>query len=290
MFAVVIPARDEAARIGGVLRQVLRLPVDLIIPVLNGCRDMTYQVVRRFGDKRIRPLRFREPLGYDVPRIAGARAALEAGAEAVLFVDADLTGPLVGPMLSLVDRVRHGLDLALADCYTDTPTPQRRSAALQVYQARVRLNEALGRADLGPAIPSHGPAAVSRRLLETVPAASIGVPPLMQAHAVCAGLNVGSGAAIPHKELGSAPRDREHRLRIAETIIGDCLMGACLAGGRPLDREGHEGYHPRRRFDLLGLLPPEVAGADRTAEEAGGSGESVPAGREVRTVEPDGED
>jgi hypothetical protein len=252
MLAMVIPARNEAARIELVVRLGLRLGAGLVIPVLNGCEDMTPEVVRRIGDKRVKPLHFREALGYDVPRIAGARLALEEGALGVLFVDADLGGPIFGGLLNLAEGIKRGrLDLALADCYADTPVPYRQSAASEVYQARLRLNRALQRPDLGPAIPSHGPCGVSRTLLERVPERTVGMPPLMQAHAVLAGLQVGVAAQIPHRDLGSVKRGKEHGLRIAETIIGDCLEGVCLAEGRPLDREGHIGYHSERRFDLL---------------------------------------
>ncbi|HYG58607.1 MAG TPA: glycosyltransferase family 2 protein [Symbiobacteriaceae bacterium] len=252
MLAVVIPARNEAARIQNVVRQSLKLKAGLVIPVLNGCTDMTMEMVRRLGDARVRPVQFKEPLGLDVPRIAGAQAALEAGARGVLFLDGDLDGQLLGRLAILVERVRRGeTDLSLSDCYAGTPVPSRQTTARSVYTARLALNEALGRPDLGAAIPSHGPVAVSRRLLEALPPAAIGVPPLMQALACRAGLGVEVGACIPHKELGSAQRDREHRQKVAETIIGDCLQAS---GG---DRRGHMGYHEARRFDLLGLQPPE---------------------------------
>lgn len=252
MLAVVLPAKNEAARIETVLKQVLRLPASLIIPVLNGGNDMTPAILNRFADKRIQPLQFREPLGYDVPRIAGARAALVDGASIILFVDADLTGPILGILLSLTNAIKQrGLDLALCDCYAGTAVPYRDSVAASVYQARLGLNEALGAPGLGPAIPSHGPAAVSRRLLEGVPLWSVGVPPVMQAHAILAGFKAGIGAQIAHKELGSAERDREHRLMIAQTIIGDCTEGRALADGNPPDRGGHIGYDAGRRFDLV---------------------------------------
>ncbi|MDF2627866.1 MAG: hypothetical protein K0R39_1697 [Symbiobacteriaceae bacterium] len=269
MLAVVIPARNEAARIQGVVRSALKVPADLVIPVLNGCTDMTQELVRRINDPRVRPVHFREPLGLDVPRIAGARAALEAGAKGVLFVDGDLSGPHIqGRLIILAAQIRrHGFDLALSDCYAGTPVPSRNSLARQVYLHRVALNEALRRADLGAAIPSHGPIAVSRRLLEMIPLSSLGVPPLMQAHAVRAGAKVGVGVCIPHQELGSTKRHREHRERVAETIIGDCLQAQAVAGGRPGDRQGHMGYHPERRFDLVGLEPPEGGGdGDETGE------------------------
>jgi len=269
VLAVVIPARNEGGRIGEVIRQVLRLPVGLVVPVLNGCSDMTPDVVLRVNDHRVRPLTFREPLGYDVPRIAGGRSALEAGALGVLFADGDLIGRIAGCLAELADAVRRGWDLALCDCYLGTPVPYRESAAHDVYTARLALNAALGREDLGVAVASHGPVAVSRRLLQTVPLAAVGVPPLMQAQACRAGLKVAVSAALGHRDLGSAGRDREHRLRIAETLVGDCAQAACWVHGIPVDRGGHDGYHSGRRFDLLGLQAPELEGhRTATSEES----------------------
>lgn len=256
MLAVVIPARDEAPRIQEVLRHLLRLPITLVIPVLNGCKDMTPELVGRVSDRRVQPLLFQEALGYDVPRIAGARAALTAGALGVLFVDGDLTGPIEPAVTSLIQRLRRGADLVLTDCYHKTPVPTRTSTAQRVYQARLALNRALDRPDLGPAIPSHGPVGVSRRLLEQVSAVGPGIPPLMQAEAVRLGLQVEVGAALAHRDLGSAERPKAHRAQIAETIIGDCLQGVAAAEGRGSDRGGHDGYHSQRRFDLVGLEAP----------------------------------
>jgi hypothetical protein len=277
VFAVVIPARNEAARLGGVVRMALGLPADLIVPVLNGCDDMSEEILRRMVTARLRPLTYPEPLGFDVPRIAGAQAALAAGARAVLFLDGDLEGPLLGRLLLLAEPVRQGkVDLALADCYQDTPVPSRRSLAREVYRARLALNQALGRPDLGAAIPSHGPCVVSRRLLQQVPLHTVGVPPLMQAHACRAGMRVAVVTPIPHKELGSARREEAHRVKVAETIIGDCLDGICLAQGRPPDRQGHIGYHRDRRFDLVGLAPPGDGGGQThpvTAWQEGSDGE-----------------
>lgn len=269
MWAVVIPAKDEAARIGPLLQTLLRLPVGLVIPVINGCTDMTEGIVGRVEDPRVRPLFFGDPLGYDVPRIAGALYAQQRGARAVLFVDADLSGKLDGLLVRLAQAVTEDrYDLALTDCYAETPIPCRESAAKRVYEGRVRLNEALGRPDLGPAIPSHGPVAVSRRLLRDLDPALLGVPPLCQAVAVKRGLKVGVAGRLPHRALGSAPRPVEHQLKIAETILGDCSAGATWARtGRP-DRRGQDGYHSARRFDLVGCEPPEKALTPPPAKKA----------------------
>jgi glycosyltransferase involved in cell wall biosynthesis len=53
MFAAIIPAKNEEKSILAVLTTVLRLQVDYIILVLNGCTDQTLELVRSIPDKRI---------------------------------------------------------------------------------------------------------------------------------------------------------------------------------------------------------------------------------------------
>jgi glycosyltransferase involved in cell wall biosynthesis len=109
-IAVVIPARDEADRIGGTVQAAAGLPgVDLVLVVDDGSRDQTRILAERAGATVISHAR---------PR--GKGAAMETGAEAVrrrdeqdgrpvprhlLFLDADLgetakhAGPLTEPVL-----------------------------------------------------------------------------------------------------------------------------------------------------------------------------------------------
>src|SRR5690606_21786063 len=91
--AVVIPAKDEADRIGGTVTAALKLPgVDLVVVVDDGSSDETGRVARAAGARVVRHSRNR-----------GKAAAMETGAEAVrlldeegevsrhlLFLDADL--------------------------------------------------------------------------------------------------------------------------------------------------------------------------------------------------------
>lgn len=259
VLAAVVPARDEASRIGIVLRHLQRLPLDLIIPVVNGCRDHTWERVRAVDDSRIEPLRYRFPLGVDVPRACGAFAAYTRGADVVLFVDGDMIEDMSSGLRHLLGAVlRGGLDMALTDPYPSLPRPL--TFAGRIVALRRDLNLALGLDHLGAASPSHGPHAISRRLLETVPFEALAVPPVSLALAVQAGLRVGVGARIRHADLGSDPRDPEHRRRIGETIIGDCLEALCIARGEPRSRrrEGREyvGYHRQRR--LHRIFPAEV--------------------------------
>jgi glycosyltransferase involved in cell wall biosynthesis len=121
--AVVIPAKNEADRIGLTVRSALTLPgVDLVVVVDDGSTDQTGKVARAAGAKVVRHSRNR-----------GKAAAMETGAEAVrlldadtprhlLFLDADLAGTAQAAA-PLVEPVRAGeADMTIA-----------------VFQTRVKL-------------------------------------------------------------------------------------------------------------------------------------------------------
>ncbi|GAA4054391.1 glycosyltransferase family 2 protein [Nonomuraea soli] len=106
--AVVIPAKDEAARIGPTVVAALALPgVDLVVVVDDGSRDDTGRVARAAGARVVRHSRNR-----------GKSTAMETGAEAVrlldtaaprhlLFLDADL-GSSAATAAALIEPVRAG--------------------------------------------------------------------------------------------------------------------------------------------------------------------------------------
>lgn len=108
-IAVVIPAKDEAERIGATVRAARALPgVDLVVVVDDGSSDDTQNIARHAGASVVR---------HSVNR--GKASAMETGASVVamrdaeglpprflLFLDADLgdsaveTAPLIAPVLS----------------------------------------------------------------------------------------------------------------------------------------------------------------------------------------------
>ncbi|MFF5208555.1 glycosyltransferase [Streptosporangium sp. NPDC000396] len=105
--AVIIPAKDEADRIGATVTAALGLPgVDLVVVVDDGSTDQTGRVAKAAGARVVRHSRNR-----------GKAAAMESGAEVVslfdgdsprhlLFLDADLgetartAEPLIEPVMA----------------------------------------------------------------------------------------------------------------------------------------------------------------------------------------------
>lgn len=88
MVSVIIPAKDEATRIGRVLQAVLqaKLPSEVIV-VCDGCKDDTARIARSFAGVRV----------IELPVNRGKGGAMAAGVavcegEHLAFVDADLEG------------------------------------------------------------------------------------------------------------------------------------------------------------------------------------------------------
>jgi glycosyl transferase family 2 len=124
--AVVIPARDEAARIAATVQAAAEIPgVDLVIVVDDGSRDATAELAAAAGARVLRRVRSR-----------GKAAAMEAGAAAVarlevaqgrdprllLFLDGDLEASAAAAH-ALIPPVRGGAaDMTIAQL------PPQRSA------------------------------------------------------------------------------------------------------------------------------------------------------------------
>lgn len=254
MFSAVIPAQNEEKSILAVLTNLLRLPLDLIIPVLNGCTDNTLELIRSIPDPRLHIIYFTQPLGIDVPRAIGALYALKLKTSGVLFVDGDMSGNIQENLRDLLNALQNEVDVALTNCY---PYITHRAKLVNlVLKFRSRLNKELDLLQtLGLATPTHGPHALSARALSQFPPEALAIPPLSLVYAKKKNLNIKVVTSIPHENLRSSRKHRRHARLITETIIGDCLMALAFAKGQPLSRSlgKHEllGYHPERRFDLL---------------------------------------
>ena len=254
MFAVIIPAKNEEKSILATLTTILRLPVSYIVLVLNGCTDQTFKLARSIPDTRIHILYFQDPLGIDIPRAIGALYARHIGAKGALFVDGDMSGDIYQNLHTLISSVESGIDVALTNCYPYIP--HRHKLANLVLRFRSKLNRELDLfKSLGLATPTHGPHALSQHALHALPIEAIAIPPLTLYWAKKIGLIIKVATSLPHEALHSPRKHRRHARLIAETIIGDCLMGLALIQNEPptrsLGKHNLIGYHLERRFDLL---------------------------------------
>jgi len=251
---VCVPALDEEKTIGDVLTQAALCPeVDSAYVVVNGTTDGTARRVlevastirsagRTAGRLNIRVRDYGGRLGHDVGRAVAARWALAEGAGVLVFLDADFPIP-ASDITPFVQAVRGGVDLALNRL---TPLVEGWASSGPVASARRTLNGVLGRPDLGLDSLLSVPHALSPRAVRLVGYAALAVPPLAQALAVMAGLDVRSvhtvNTIVANRGTGSGPRPWAGP-DMAELILGDHLQ----AIGAVLERRG-----PRGGFSDLG--------------------------------------
>lgn len=86
---LVIPAWNEAESIGAVLDEVPAGCVERVLVVVGGAGDPTAAVARAHGAEVL----VQQGRGYGAACWTGARAALDAGARAVAFLDGDYADP-----------------------------------------------------------------------------------------------------------------------------------------------------------------------------------------------------
>jgi glycosyltransferase involved in cell wall biosynthesis len=117
--ALVIPAWNEAESIAAVLAEVPPGLVDDVFVVVGGPKDPTAAIAAGLG---ARPLVQAEP-GYGAACWTGARAALEAGAEVVAFLDGDYSDPPgeLGRLLAPVLADEADLVLGCREPFADAP-------------------------------------------------------------------------------------------------------------------------------------------------------------------------
>lgn len=251
MWIAAVPAFNEEASITRVLENLIKAGVGRIILVANGCTDSTLELAgQTVAKEKLEIIEFTPRLGLDIPRAIGAAAAKKKEPPGLLLVDGDMQGELAGALLGLMQAVESGADMALTNCY---PYILPRSPlTLSVLKEREALNRHLGVFDeLGLASPSHGPHALSGRLLQALPPEAIAIPPLSIAFAVKNGFAVKVGASIGHNSLGSHSRNNHHAGKVAETIIGDTRQALYWPEYHNLPADLPDGYRSQRRFDLL---------------------------------------
>lgn len=211
LVSVVIPAMNEAGKIGAVIAQARAVhPESEVIVVANGCSDQTEAIAERMGAK---VLSFPDPLGHDVGRTIGAG---EAKGGIILFIDSDMV-IAADDLKPFVCAIQAGVDIAL----NDYNGPIHKQPVHRVILAKYTLNSMLGRSDLKGASMTAVPHALSRRTLEVIGAEVLSIPPKAMVTAVCRGLRVETvhrvevGRLNPGRSTGADPLEK--------LVLGDHL-------------------------------------------------------------------
>jgi dolichyl-phosphate beta-glucosyltransferase len=131
-LSVIVPAFNEAQRIGASLEKIIRFldareaPSEILV-IDDGSTDRTAELAASFGHPNLRVIRNSENRGkgYSV-----RRGFAEAAGRWVLFTDADLSTP-IEELDQLLDRGREGADVVIGSRAID------RSKIL-VHQSRLR--------------------------------------------------------------------------------------------------------------------------------------------------------
>jgi len=225
-LAAVIPARDEAASVGGVVRALVAAGVGRVIVADNGSRDATADEARRAGAEVVS-----EPVaGYGRACLAGlarlADPAHGAPPDAVVFLDADaaddpadlpaVAGPVLRGEADLVIGSRV-LGIRAGRVEPGALLPQARwgntlACALMRWRWGARFT------DLGP-FRAVGWGALARLGMADE---AFGWTVEMQVRALRAGLRC--------TEVPVAYRRRVGRSKISGTVVGTVRAGTAILG------------------------------------------------------------
>ncbi|MFK0250218.1 polyprenol monophosphomannose synthase [Amycolatopsis azurea] len=156
---VVVPTYQEAATIGEALNRLNDLPIDdlLVVVVDDGSPDGTADLAEKAaadwppGCRELAILRRTEKSGLGRAYIAGITAALTAGCDLVIEMDADLSHPATA-IPGMVEQAAAGVDVVIGSRYTtggqldaDWPLSRRLlSRAANLYVSvllRLRLHD-----------------------------------------------------------------------------------------------------------------------------------------------------
>lgn len=243
---VVVTAMNEEGTIGKVLGELNRLPLHEVIVVINGSTDGTYREARQAVGPNGLILHYPEPLGYDVGRAVGARAAQS---DILLFLDGDFAVP-AEQLVPFILAVGRGADVALNNL---KPYGGMFAHRDDVSMMKEFLNRSLGRAELGMNSMTAVPHALSRKAVETIGYARLAVPPLAQAAAIRNGLKMTSpGSVNVYRSNRVRQQNTGERNPVARMIVGDHLEA--LIG--PMESEGSRLGYPdgiRKRAFAAGV-------------------------------------
>jgi hypothetical protein len=210
-IATIIPALDEEAAIGGVVRAISRQLVQEVIVVDNGSRDGTAAAAIAAGAAVIR-----EPQrGYGSACLAGAHAACQA--DILVFLDGDGSDDpaemprVLQPLLQGQADLVLGSRTAGQDDHSGL-TPQQRVGNL-VVTSLVRVLYGLALSDIGPFRAITQPAFQALGMQHK----TYGWPVEMVVKAAKKGYRVVEVPVSCHRRIG--------RSKVAGTLTGSVLAG-----------------------------------------------------------------
>ncbi|NOU71816.1 glycosyltransferase [Paenibacillus sp. LMG 31458] len=203
---------NEGRRLARIISNARKVhPKTEIIVVANGSRDGSDRLAKKMG---ARVITFKDPLGHDVGRSVGAKAAV---GNILLFLDGDIIFT-ASSMKRLVRAVKNGVDVALNKYNGSLEKKKVHSVVLAKYT----LNHILSLQHLKGASLTAIPHALSRRAVMKIGAENLAVPPKAQAIAANEGLMI---EAVHYFDVGKTnPRKRRGpKDPLKELIIGDHL-------------------------------------------------------------------
>jgi len=139
-ISIVIPAYNEAARLGSSLDRVLafisRQPSEAEVIVVNdGSRDETADIVRSYAQK-CEALRLVENPGNRGKGYSVRNGVLHANGDFILFTDADLSSP-IEEASKLLDALERGADIAIGSRWVRSELQTRRQSIARQVLGRV---------------------------------------------------------------------------------------------------------------------------------------------------------
>ena len=210
LVSVIIPAQNEKRTIARVIAQAKKVhPRTEVIVVANGSTDGTARMARRNGAKVIE---FEQPLGHDVGRAIGAKAA---GGQILLFIDGDFVIP-AAKLKPYVKAVEQGYDIVL----NRHVNAVRKKRVHPILVAKKALNILIAKPELGTASMTAIPHAISRKAFEQIGPHNLAVPPKAQAVAASRNLRFKLGPFV-NINARNARRSVVARNKVKQLVLGD---------------------------------------------------------------------
>ncbi|PZD95130.1 glycosyl transferase [Paenibacillus sambharensis] len=229
VVSVIIPVMNERRTIAAVIKEARKVhPSTEVIVVVNGSTDGSAEAARRAGAV---VLEYDHALGHDVGRSIGA---MSAGGKVLLFIDGDfvITAGELRPYVRAV--LEQKADVALNNYHG----PRRRRQVHNVVLAKHALNAMLGLPELGGASLTAVPHAISRRAMTVIGTEALAVPPLAQAKAASAELDIRLVDRVPVGIRNRKRQSRERRSPLERLVTGDHLEAAAWLIGQRGRRGG----------------------------------------------------